>query len=89
MLLEIIATTLDQAKQIEKGKADRIELVSGMKEGGLTPSLGLFQVIKQEVSLPLAVMIRPHSQSFVYTPSDLKVMIKDIENFNKTGGVES
>lgn len=89
MILEVIATTLDQAKQAEKGKADRIELVSGMKEGGLTPSLGLFQAIKEEVSLPVAVMIRPHSKSFIYTSSDIKVMTKDIENFNKVGGVES
>lgn len=89
MILEVIATTLDQAKQAEKGGADRIELVSGMKEGGLTPSLGLFQAIKEEVSIPVAVMIRPHSQSFVYSSSDIKVMLKDIDNFNKIGGVES
>lgn len=41
MLVEIISTTFDQALQAKKYGADRIELVNGMLEEGLTPSLGV------------------------------------------------
>ena len=37
-MLEIIAMTLEDAKTIEECGADRIELVSALTEGGLTPS---------------------------------------------------
>lgn len=79
MLIEIIATTFDQAFQAKKYGADRIELVTGMLEGGLTPSLGLIKKIKKEIDIPIAVMIRPHSKSFVYSENDLDTMIRDIK----------
>ena len=65
MFIEIIATTLDQALQAEKFGADRIELVTAMLETGLTPSLGLIKQVKEKVNIPMVVMIRPHSKSFV------------------------
>lgn len=43
MLVEIISTTFDQALQAKKYGADRIELVNGMLEEGLTPSLGVIK----------------------------------------------
>ena len=47
MLVEIISTTFDQALQAKKYGADRIELVNGMLEEGLTPSLGVIKKIKE------------------------------------------
>lgn len=45
-MIEIIASTLRDAMNIEKGGGDRIELVSALSEGGLTPSIGLIKVLK-------------------------------------------
>lgn len=77
-MLEIIATTLEDAKRIEEAGADRIELVSALTEGGITPSYGLIKKVVQSVKIPVNVIIRPHSQSFVYTKSEIKIMIEDI-----------
>ena len=84
MIIEIIATTVREAIDIEKSGADRIELVSGILEGGLTPSIGLINEVCNTVNIPVNVMVRPHSKSFTYDEHDLKVIYQDIENIKKT-----
>lgn len=78
MMLEIIATTVDDARRIEAGGADRIELITSLSEGGLTPSYGLIEAVVKSVAIPVNVMIRPHAKSFCYTLEELAIMEKDI-----------
>ena len=78
-MLEIIATTIEDAIRIEEGGADRIELVSALTEGGLTPSYALIKNVVQSVSIPVNVMIRPHAKSFRYTEAEIKLMTEDIQ----------
>jgi copper homeostasis protein len=77
-MLEIIATTLGDVKSIGACGAGRIELVSALSEGGLTPSYALIKMAVQSVNIPINVMIRPHAKSFVYTDEELQLMIEDI-----------
>ncbi|MEH7512412.1 copper homeostasis protein CutC [Gottfriedia acidiceleris] len=85
MLLEVIATTLKDALDAEKFGANRIELVTGIKEGGLTPSYATIKHVVQSVSIPVHVMIRPHSRSFIYDQYDQEVILNDIEVCNELG----
>ena len=84
-MLEIIATSVEDAIVIEKGGADRIELVSALSEGGLTPSYGLVHRVIGAVNIPVNVMIRPHSLSFVYSDEDLLCMLEDIKQAKALG----
>lgn len=84
MKIEIIATTLKEAIDAEKYGADRIELVSDIQEGGLTPSLSLIKKVCDTVNIPVNVMVRPHSKSFVYDKIDFNSILKDIEMIKKT-----
>ncbi|NCC79515.1 MAG: copper homeostasis protein CutC [Clostridia bacterium] len=84
-MLEIIAETLTDALAIEKNGGDRIELISSLSEGGLTPSYGLVKQVIIQVSIPVNVMIRPHSASFEYSREDLEVMREDARIFNELG----
>lgn len=77
-MLEIIAITVEDARRIEAGGADRIELVSALSEGGLTPSYGMIEAVVKTVSIPVNVMIRPHAKSFHYAPEELALMKRDI-----------
>ena len=77
-MIEIIATTVEDAKRIEASGANRIELVSALTEGGLTPSYGLIKKVIESVRIPVNVMIRPHAKSFVYTDDELNIMKEDI-----------
>lgn len=77
-MIEIIACTLEDALNIEKYGGERIELVSALSEGGLTPSYALIERVIKEVEIPVNVMIRPHSNSFMYSSEELEIMKKDI-----------
>jgi copper homeostasis protein len=85
MRIEVIATDLTDAKLADQHGADRIELVTGMAEGGLTPSYGLIEEVVRRVMIPAYVMIRPQSRSFCYSRDDLDTMIKDIQTVKRLG----
>lgn len=84
-MLEVIAMSVEDCVAIEKAGADRIELVSALSEGGLTPSIGMIEQCVEAVSLPIRVMIRPKSNSFCYSSYDLEVMKYDIEAVKEIG----
>lgn len=88
MLLEIIATTLQEARTAERHGADRIELVTALTEGGLTPGIGTVASILETVAIPVRVMVRPHSCGFVYDADDLRVMRSEIRHIRQAGGQE-
>lgn len=84
-VLEVIAVDAADAKAAEEGGADRIELVSAMSEGGLTPSYGVIEHVVSQVSIPVYVMIRPHSRSFRYSTDDIHAMTRDIRVARELG----
>ena len=73
-MLEIIALTPEEARIAESAGAGRIELVSALAEGGLTPGFDLMQRTVAAVRIPVNAMIRPHSRGFHYSLADLDVM---------------
>lgn len=85
MLIEIIASSLSDAIAIERGGADRIELVTALSEGGYTPSIGLVQAIIGTVRIPTAVMLRPNRADFRYTTNELEVLRRDAVIFDQLG----
>ncbi|WP_438495690.1 copper homeostasis protein CutC [Paenibacillus sp. IHBB 3054] len=87
MLLEVIATTVNDAVLAERHGADRIELISGILEGGLTPSLGLMEGVREAVGIPVRVMVRPHARSFRYDKADAETMLRDIRHIAAIGGL--
>ncbi|MFP3549158.1 copper homeostasis protein CutC [Paraburkholderia sp. SIMBA_049] len=78
VLLEVIATTVGDAMAAARGGADRLELITAMGEGGLTPSIGMIEAVVAAVSIPVNVIVRPHSRSFVYDADDFAVMLRDV-----------
>ena len=85
MILEVIATNVKDAIEAEKLGANRLELVTGIKEGGLTPSYATIKNVIEHVSIPVHVMIRPHSRSFVYDSYDEEVIFNDIKICKELG----
>jgi copper homeostasis protein len=57
-VLEVIACTVDDAIEAERGGAGRLEVIAHFERGGLTPSLELVRAIQTAVQLPLRVMLR-------------------------------
>lgn len=85
-MLEVIATCIDDVSQALRGGAGRIELVSGLSEGGLTPSGALIGAsCRIAGGVPVMVMIRPHAMGFHYSHSDIDIMIDDIAAAQECG----
>ena len=85
VLLEVIATTVADARLAAQAGADRLELVTAMGEGGLTPSIGLIEAVVNAVSIPVNVIVRPHSRSFVYDADDHALMLRDVRAVKAAG----
>jgi copper homeostasis protein len=83
--LEIAVSTVDEAIAAQSGGADRLEVSSGLEIGGLTPSLAAFLSIRQRVSLPLYVLLRPRAGGFHYSDWEFDVMVRDARTFLAEG----
>lgn len=77
-MIEVIVTTLSEAKEAEQYGATRLELIADMPEGGTTPSFGTIRNVLEHVTIPVHVMIRPHTNSFVYTVEDAETILADV-----------
>lgn len=81
VLVEVIAQSLEDCINAEKAGADRIELVSSLALGGLTPPLGLLIEAKKQVSIPIVPMLRPRGAGCHYTDEELQVMMSNAKLF--------
>lgn len=57
-ILEVIACSVEDAVEAERGGATRLEVISRFDLGGLTPSLALVRDIRARLRLPVRVMLR-------------------------------
>ncbi len=78
MLIEVCAYSLNSCLTAQRAGAGRVELCGGLAEGGTTPSAGLIQLVRQHLTIPFYVMIRPRGGDFLYSETELAVMEADI-----------
>lgn len=84
--LEICCPDILSYEAAIEGGADRVELCTGLAEGGMTPSDGM---IRQAVAMPgkpkIHVLIRPRAGDFCYGEREIRIMLDDISRCRDLG----
>jgi copper homeostasis protein len=83
MIAEVVAYNISSALKAEEGGADRIELCDNPGEGGTTPSYGMVEVVRRNVTLDVFVMLRPRGGDFCYANDEFYAMRRDLFQFQK------
>ena len=84
-IFEICANSVASCKAAQEGGADRVELCSGIPEGGTTPSFGMICKARESIAIALNVIIRPRGGDFLYSTDELDEMIHDIRMAKELG----
>ena len=82
---EICANSVASCIAAQEGGADRVELCAGIPEGGTTPSFGMIRNARENISIALNVIIRPRGGDFLYSESELREMVYDIQAAKELG----
>lgn len=82
-LIEVASFTPNAALTAAKHGADRIELCSGFAEGGLSPSIGTIELVRESLDIPIHVLIRPRVGDFIYDKFELQAIKNEIKACKK------
>lgn len=85
MILEVCVDSVESAVNAEIGGADRIELCGDLIVGGITPSLALYERIREKINIPIHVLLRPRFGDFLYSEEELEVLICQAKMFAEAG----
>ncbi|MBQ3706062.1 MAG: copper homeostasis protein CutC [Clostridia bacterium] len=77
ILMEICCGSAEDAIVAARNGADRVELNNNLFQGGLTPSVGTLQVVKQHTGIPVMAMVRPRAGGFCYTDIEMETARAD------------
>lgn len=84
-LLEVCVDSVESACIAAENGADRLELCSNLIIGGTTPTLALFEEIREKVDIAVNVLIRPRFGDFCYSNLEYEVVKREIRQFVKAG----
>ncbi len=85
MTIEICANSLTSAIHAQRAGAHRVELCSELSLGGITPSAGMIQLVREQLDIQVFVLIRPRGGDFCYSEKELDIIQRDIIFCKKTG----
>ena len=80
ILVEAAVERLEDAVAAERAGAQRIELCGGLGIGGVTPAREMIETVCERSRVSVHVMIRPRGGDFVYSATEIKGMLADVES---------
>ncbi len=76
--IEIACFNPESAITAFENGADRIELCDGLSEGGTTPDFETVKQLREKITIPMFVMIRPRGGDFTYSDEEFEQMKSDL-----------
>ncbi|MCG8710049.1 copper homeostasis protein CutC [Brenneria sp. 4F2] len=83
--LEVCCYSIECAMTAERAGADRVELCSGLRDGGLTPSYGILRAAREKIRIPVHPIVRPRGGDFCYSETEFAAIKYDIEHLRDMG----
>lgn len=86
--LEIVVQDAAGARAALAGGADRLELCTGLRDGGLTPSIGTAEAVLEAVAgrpCTVQALIRSRPGGYVYSADEVDTMSRDIRALKAAG----
>lgn len=77
VLVEVCVSSLAEAQAAARAGVDSVELCTWPDCGGVTPSYGLVNAVKEELGIPMRVLIRATPGGFSYTMNERQAMLRD------------
>ncbi len=84
-ILEVCVDSVESARNAAAGGADRLELCADLVVGGVTPSLALYERVREVVEIPVHVLLRPRFGDFLYGQEDFEVLKRQARSFREAG----
>lgn len=85
MLVEACVDSIDSALAAAAGGAGRLELCDNLAEGGTTPSAGAIAVCREQVGIPLFVLVRARGGDFLHTDAEADASARDVRLARELG----
>src|SRR5688572_6208879 len=85
VVLEVIACSVADAVEAERGGAGRLEIIRDFDRGGLTPPLELVHNILEAVTLPVRVMLRESESYEVVSEAEIEKLCAAAREFSRLG----
>ena len=84
-VLEVCTHSVESAVSAERGGAMRLELCANLMIGGTSPDEDLFRMVRERVSIPVRVLLRPRCGDFLYTESEFELLCRQVKRFAALG----
>lgn len=84
-ILEGCVDSVESAIAAEKGGANRLELCANLTIGGTTVRPSVFAQVRENVRIPIRVLIRPRFGDFLYNDYEIREMEQDIITLRSLG----
>jgi copper homeostasis protein len=84
-ILEVCVDSVASAVQAEEGGADRLELCADLVVGGVTPTLSLYERVREKVKIPIHVLLRPRFGDFLYDEEEFEVLRRQARAARQAG----
>ena len=84
-ILEVCVDSVESAVQAKQGGADRLELCGDLVVGGVTPSLALYERVREKVGIPVHVLLRPRWGDFLYSEDEFAVLLRQARLYRQAG----
>ena len=84
-VLEVCVDGVESAVRAAQGGATRLELCAGLVTGGITPDETLFGMVRERVSLPARVLLRPRCGDFLYREEEFALLRRQVRRYADLG----